>query len=137
MQSEFTQPIYSFDIDSGQHVSNIVYINWLEIGRLRLLEAAGMPIHRIKEQGFFPVLTKTEISYKRPLFLGDEARIVLWISELKRISATMMFRFFNQNNDLVAEATQYALFVNASDQRPYKLPPEDRARFEPYVIEGN
>ena len=70
MQIEFTQPIYSFDIDSGQHVSNIVYINWLEIGRLRLLEAAGMPIHRIKQKSvtsdLFSLVTKQELSYGYP-----------------------------------------------------------------------
>jgi len=134
MKIEFTQPIYSFDIDSGQHVSNIVYIKWLEIGRLKLLDAAGFPIHRIKEMGFFPVLTKTEINYKQPLFLGEDARVTLWISELKRASATIVFNIFNSNNNLVSEAVQHALFIKSSDQRPYKLPSEDRARFEPYVI---
>jgi len=133
---EFTQPIYTFHIDSGQHVSNIVYIGWMEIGRLKLLEAAGLPAHRIKEQGFIPVLTRTEVNYKKPLVLGDDVKVVLWISELKRISATMIFHFFNQRNELIADGVQTALFINIDNQRPYKLPIEDRARFEPYVNEG-
>ena len=133
---EFIQPIYTFHIDSGQHVSNIAYITWMEIGRLKLLESAGLPVHRITEHGFVPVLTRTEINYKQPLVLSDEVRVILWISDLKRISATILFNFINQRNELVAEGMQTALFVNVENRRPYKLPMEDRARFEPYVNNG-
>ena len=33
--------IYTFDIDFAQHVSNITYIRWLEMGRLQFLADAG------------------------------------------------------------------------------------------------
>lgn len=108
----------------------------MEIGRLKLLESAGLPVHRITEHGFIPVLTRTEINYKQPLVLSDEVRVILWISDLKRISATILFNFINQRNELVAEGMQTALFVNVDNRRPYKLPIEDRARFEPYVNNG-
>lgn len=28
---EYIEPIYTFEIDSNQHVSNIAYIQWMEI----------------------------------------------------------------------------------------------------------
>lgn len=130
---EFTKPIYTYEIDAGQHVSNIAYVQWMEVGRLKLLEEVGLPVHEIKTHGFFPVLAKTEISYKKPLFIGDVVRVVLWISELKNISANMSFRFYNQNNDLVAEGEQIGLFIDVKSQRPHKLFDQARARFEPYV----
>ena len=48
---EFSKPVYTFEIDAGQHVSNIAYIEWLEIARLKLLEEAGLPIDEIRSQG--------------------------------------------------------------------------------------
>jgi acyl-CoA thioester hydrolase len=132
-QIELIQPIYTFQIDYAQHVSNIVYIQWMEIARLKLLEEAGLPVHVIQQHGFVPVLTRTEISYKKALFLGDTVRVVLRISELKRISATLKFQFFNQKDELVADGLQVALFISLEDQRPYRLPQEERSRFEPYV----
>jgi acyl-CoA thioester hydrolase len=132
-QIEFDQPVYTFQVDYAQHVSNIVYIQWMEIARLKLLDEAGLPVHLIKKRGFVPVLTHTEINYRKPLVLGDKVRVVLWISELKRISATLNFQFFNQEDDLVADGVQVALFINLANQRPYRLPPEERARFEPYL----
>lgn len=133
---EYIKPIYTYEIDSGQHVSNIAYVQWMEVGRLKLLEEVGFPVHEIKSTGFVPALIRTEIRYKKPLFLGDEVRVVLWISELKNASATMRFEFYNQLNDIVAEGEQVGLFIKVDSQRPHKLSASDRARFEPYVAKG-
>ena len=130
---EYTKPIYTYEIDSGQHVSNIAYVQWMEVGRLKLLEEVGLPVHEIKSKGFVPALIRTEIRYKKPLFLGDEVRVVLWVSELKNASATMRFEFYNQLNDIVAEGEQVGLFIKVDSQRPHKLSASDRARFEPYI----
>ena len=130
---EYIKPIYTYEIDSGQHVSNIAYIQWMEVGRLKLLEEVGLPVHEIKSTGFVPALIRTEIHYKKPLFLGDEVRVVLWISELKNASATMRFEFYNQLDDIVAEGEQVGLFIKVDSQRPHKLSASDRARFELYV----
>lgn len=133
---EYIKPIYTYEIDSGQHVSNIAYVQWMEVGRLKLLEEVGLPVHKIKSKGFVPALIRTEIRYKKPLFLGDEVRVVLWISELKNASATMRFEFYNQLNDIVAEGEQVGLFIKVDSQRLHKLSASDRARFEPYVAKG-
>ena len=130
---EYIKPIYTYEIDSGQHVSNIAYVQWMEVGRLKLLEEVGLPVHEIKSKGFVPALIRTEIRYKKPLFLGDEVRVVLWVSELKNASATMRFEFYNQLNDIVAEGEQVGLFIKVDSQRLHKLSTSDRARFEPYV----
>ena len=45
----FREPVHSFQIDFNRHVSNIVYIQWMEIGRLKLLEACGLPLDRIDD----------------------------------------------------------------------------------------
>jgi acyl-CoA thioester hydrolase len=59
--------VYTYQIDFAGHVSNIVYIQWMEIARIKLLEAIGLPTHEIAKAGFIPVLVQTEISYKQPL----------------------------------------------------------------------
>jgi acyl-CoA thioester hydrolase len=130
---EFTKPIYTYEIDAGQHVSNIAYIKWMEVARLKLMEEVGLPIHVIKSSGFFPVLVKTEINYKKPLFICDTVRVVMWISEMKRISASMRFQFYNQHDDLVADGEQFGLFIKLDSQRPHKLSDDHRTRFEQYL----
>lgn len=130
---EFTKPVYTYEIDAGQHVSNIAYIQWMEVARLKLLEQVDLPVHEIKVNGFVPALVKTEINYKKPLFIGDTVRVVMWISKLKKISASMSFQFFNQKDDLVAEGEQLGLFIKLDSQSPHKLSDDHRTRLEQYL----
>ena len=89
----FELPIYTYQIDFVGHVSNIVYVQWMEIGRHRLLEDMELPIERIAREGIVPVLIHTEIDYLDPLFLGDQGHVEMWLSELRHASARIEFRF--------------------------------------------
>jgi acyl-CoA thioester hydrolase len=129
----FEQPIYTFDIDFAHHVSNLVYVRWLEIGRGKLCDAIGLAVHELERFGYTPVLVETTIAYKRPMVLGDTATIELWLSDLQNISAVMQFRILNQRGELCAVATQRGLFVNLKTQKPHRLSKDDRAKFEPYL----
>jgi acyl-CoA thioester hydrolase len=40
----FDLDIYFYQIDCSTQVHNAVYINWMEIGRLKMLDAVGLPI---------------------------------------------------------------------------------------------
>lgn len=129
----FEAEVYSFHIDFIGHVNNVVYIQWMEIGRTKLLEAIGMPTHEIFHQGFVPVLVQTNITYKSPLYLGDRVQIEMWLSELRNASAIMQFRFANAQGTLAAEGSQKGLFADRSTMRPRRLRAEERALFLPYV----
>lgn len=129
----FDLEVYSFHIDFIGHVNNTIYIQWMEIGRTKLLEAVGMPTHEIFQQGFAPVLVQTNIIYKLPLYLGDRVRVEMWISELRNASAIMQFRFYNGQGMLAAEGWQKGLFVERETTRPRRLRPEERDLFTLYL----
>ncbi len=129
----FELEVYSFHIDFIGHVNNSVYIQWMEIGRTKLLEAVGMPIQKIYQQGFVPVLVQTNITYKSPLYLGERVQVSIWISELKNASAIMQFCFYNEQRILTAQGWQKGLFVDKQTMRPRRLRPEERSLFLPYV----
>jgi acyl-CoA thioester hydrolase len=131
---KFELPVYTFDIDFNGHVGNIVYIQWMEIGRLKLLESVGMPISKIVEQGFGPLLVETAISYKKPLFLSDTVTVELWLSEIGKASAWIEFQFLNGAGELAAMSSQRGLFINYKTGKPYRISEEERARFEFYLL---
>ncbi|MBE9156549.1 acyl-CoA thioesterase [Nodosilinea sp. LEGE 06152] len=125
--------IYTYQIDFAGHVNNSVYIHWMEIGRIKLLEAIGMPIHDVLKQGIAPVLVETNIIYKLPLYLGDRVQAQMWLSELRNASAVMQFRFYNGNQVLAAEGAQKGLFVDVKTMRPQRLSLEERTSFSSYL----
>ena len=132
---EYTLTVYPFHIDAMGHVNNTIYVQWMEIGRVRLLDAVDMSIAQMMQRGFGPVLVDTSISYKRPLFLGDTVSASIWISKLKGASAEMSFEFRNASGEVAAIGTQRGLFVNLADQKPRRISAEDRDRFSHYLME--
>ncbi len=130
----FELSIYTFQIDFMKHVSNIVYIQWMEIGRTRLLEAIGMPVEKIAEQGFGPVLVESHIAYKKPLVIGDQVKVETWFSELAQASAWLEYRFYNGKGELAAIGKQRGIFVDMVTGKPRRLSSEERPRFAPYLI---
>lgn len=132
---EYELTVYPFHIDAMGHVNNIIYVQWMEIGRVLLLDAVEMSMAQIMQRGFGPVLVDTTISYKSPLFLGDTVRASIWISKLKGASAEMSFEFCNQSGEVAAVGTQRGLFVNLADQKPKRMDAGDRDRFSHYLVE--
>ena len=127
-------PVHTFQVDFGGIVSNIVYVQWMEIGRTRLLEAVDMPIERIWEDGIAPILVHTSIDYKKPFRLGDTVYAEVWVSELRQTSARVEHRFHHADGTLMATGQQVGLFVDKHTLRPHRLSAENRARFEAYLI---
>jgi acyl-CoA thioester hydrolase len=133
----FPLSIYTFQIDFMKHVSNIVYVQWMEIARTRLLEAIEMPVHAIAQQGFGPVLVESHITYKKPLVLGDTVRVETWLSELSHLSAWLEYRFYNGRDELAASGRQRGIFIDLASGKPRRLQSEERELFQRYLIEAD
>lgn len=58
--------VKTYDIDFAGHVSNIVYIRWLEDLRLHFLDVYSLLDQQMAES-YVPILTRTEIDYKPAL----------------------------------------------------------------------
>jgi len=132
---KFDLEVYTFQIDIVGHLSNIIYIEWMEIGRLKLLEAVGLPVAELTKKDIFPVLVSTNITYKQPIFYGDKVRAEIWISILNAASAIMEFRFIKNDGTLAATGNQKGLFIKGSTGKPYKIPKEERILYEKYLLE--
>lgn len=133
---QFQEEVQTYQIDFSRHVNNGIYIQWLEKARVRLCTAAGYPVTRLAEEGFLPVLTETQITYKKPLYLGDVATIEAWVTEISGASAWIDYEIRNQNGEVCAQARQRGLFVSMESQRPMRITGEMREKFELFTKEG-
>jgi acyl-CoA thioester hydrolase len=139
----FDLDIYSYQIDCIGQVHNAAYINWMEIGRLKMLDAIGLPFSALISQGSIPALDQTSITYKSPLFLSDRVWVETWLSAIGYRSIVMCFNFFNSAFDaeklrsqtLVAEGYQKNVFVNKDSHKSRLLTREEKNAFLPYLKE--
>jgi len=131
----FEEPIYTYHIDFVGHVNNIIYVQWLENARVKLIEAMGLHITALSEEdAILPIITETNIRYKKPFFLGDQVTVEVWVSEIFNVSANFRFRFLNQNEEVCCTARQKVLFIDRETQKPSRKTAKFRESFEKYYI---
>lgn len=131
----FEEPIYTYHIDFVGHVNNIIYVQWLENARVKLIEAMGLLITDLSENdAILPIITETNIRYQKPFFLGDKVTAEVWVSEIFNLSANFRFRFLNQNKEICCTARQKVLFIDRETQKPSRKTANYRKAFEKYYI---
>ena len=127
----YREQVHTFHIDINHHVNNAIYVEWLEIGRERLLEAASCPVELMQERGYLPVLVETWIQYREPLHFPDTVRIEVWVSELTHVTAWMAFRFYSERSGHADFGRKPDIVVGESTKRTeqhLRSPPGRRAR---------
>lgn len=133
---KFTEPIYTYQIDFVGHVNNIIYVQWLENARVKLIEAMGLTISQIAEQDdILPIITETIIQYKKPFFLSNKVHVEVWVSEMFNVSANFKFRLLNEKGDVCSTAQQKVLFIDKVTQRPSRKVVKYKENFERFLIE--
>lgn len=73
--TEATLKVRTYECDSFGHVNNAVYLNYLEYGRMAVLDKAGFSLAGLKERGVFIVVRRIEIDYKMPAREGEDLAI--------------------------------------------------------------
>lgn len=118
----------TYDIDFAGHVSNIVYVRWLEDLRLLLLDTY-LPLNTLMERGIAPVVMRTAIEYKKPVKLFDNVVGKMWMSKMENVRG-ILSTVFEVNGETVASAEQTGLFVKLQNGKPVAVPDELRHCFE-------
>lgn len=132
---KFTESIYTYQIDFIGHVNNIVYVQWLENARIKLIEAMGLTITKIaQEDEILPIITETDIKYKKPFYLSNEVHVEVWVSDMFNISSNFRFRFLNEKEEVCAVAQQKVLFIDKATQRPSRKIVKYKENFERFYI---
>lgn len=114
--------VKTYDIDFAGHVSNIVYIRWLEDLRLALLEEY-FPLGPSIEAGVAPVLTKTQIDYKAAIRLFDPVVGRMWAADLGRVRMELRAEF-RVGERVCAQVRQQGVYASLESGRPVRVPAE-------------
>ncbi len=112
-----------FDTDAAGVVHNIVYLRFIETARTLLAMQMGMSFEEIRRTQVHPVVTRTEIDYRRPALLGDVVRVDGWIAEWSGIRFWCEFEVVRPSDGMKLVTCRQALaLVQMPEGRPLRLP---------------
>jgi YbgC/YbaW family acyl-CoA thioester hydrolase len=120
---ETREEVMFFDTDCGGVVHNLAYLRMIETCRTRLAALMGMDLREMATTALFPVLTRTEVDYKRPGKLGDWLVIRGWLSEVSRARFICEFEMRRESDGvLLVTARQGLALVQMPEGKPARLP---------------
>lgn len=75
------------EMDPYGHVNHVVYLAYLEQGRIDLLDHLGWGLDSMQERGFGVIVVEVRIKYHAPASYGDLLTVRTEIEELRRASS--------------------------------------------------
>ncbi|GAA5479814.1 thioesterase family protein [Haloferula helveola] len=119
------EEVMFFDTDCGQVVHNIAYLRMIETCRTRLAAKMGMDLVTMSKTQLFPVVTRTEIDYRRPAKLGDWLQIHGKLGQVQRARFWCEFELRRESgDDLLITCRQALALVQMPEGKPVRLPKE-------------
>lgn len=116
------------DIDFAGHVSNIVYIRWLEDLQLLMLQTHCPLQQLLQHEKLIPVLLHTHIEYKREVTLFAKPSGRMWLREMGPVKMVLEARI-EVDGRTAAIAEQSICFVSMENKRPVKVPQQFRRQY--------
>jgi acyl-CoA thioester hydrolase len=105
------------DIDTLQHVNNLVYVKWMDIIATKhyafLTKDNSLP-------QYVWVVTRHEIDYLKQAGLGDEITVKTWVGETRGITSVRFMNFYKDDILLVKAKTVWAM-LDSKTHKPTRI----------------
>lgn len=122
-------PVRYFETDAMGVVHHANYLVWFELARTELCSLSGYHYADIERLGYRLMVTGADLRYRRGAAYGDRVRVACWIERLGSRSVRFAYEV-RRDDDLLATGTTDHLWIEASRNRPCRMPEALREPFE-------
>lgn len=101
------------EIDGMGIVHHSKYPVWFEAGRHDFLKKAGMPSHKLKEQGLLLPLTEMKCFYKSPARYGNEILVITSLTFISCVKVKFEYKVLGKaDGKILANGTTVHAWTN-------------------------
>lgn len=116
-ECKITVRVRYVECDPMGYLHHSHYLPYLEMGRTELLRQSGADYRTLEREGFFFVVTKLSIAFKRPARYDDELEIVTRIVRKTHVRIDHEYEIFNlQSRVLISTASTTIACVNPAGE---------------------
>jgi len=121
-------PVAWGEMDSFQHVNNVVYFRYFESARIAYSEKIGLQEHKEKT-GIGPILGSTSCKYKLPLTYPDTVSVGAKIVSVEEDRFTMHYVVVShRHRKIAAEGDGVVVMYDYREGKKTDMPDEIRRR---------
>lgn len=132
------------ELDPYRHVNHTVYVTYFEVGRVEAMEAVGLDLARLQDEGWQLVIADLAVRYRRPAVAGDHLVVETGLTELGAATSRWRQRVLRPGGDGRSAAggaeeelcsADLRAGVTDSRGRPRRIPPAMAAALEELRVE--
>ncbi len=121
-------PVAWGDMDTNQHVNNIVYFKYFESARIAYFEKTNI-FDQLARTGIGRILAATSCKFKMPLTYPDRVLVGARVSSLGEDRFTMGYRVVSvKHRKVAAEGEGVIVTFNYRDNKKVRIPDDWRQR---------
>jgi acyl-CoA thioester hydrolase len=123
MAERFAIPITAGadDIDGLGHVSNLVYLRWVQDVAMAHTRAVGWDLEQYRALGAVFMVRRHEIDYVAQVTIGQELRAETWVDSWKLASCIRKTEILRDGKVVARAATTWAM-IGYTSGRPQRIP---------------
>lgn len=98
------------------------FATYFEVGRVEALRSLGVSYRKLEDDGIILPVLDFQIKYFKPALYDEELRIETEIKRVKGARIFFSYQTFNEQNELLNQATTTLVFVDFKTKRPISPP---------------
>lgn len=108
------------EMDTYQHVNNVMFMKYLQSGRVNFWEASGLQkMHTETQRG--PMLVSTHCDFRKPLFYPGNILVKTKVAFIKNTSFGLDHVILNEKGELCAEGHDVAVCFDFNTNETFKI----------------
>ncbi|MCE2806185.1 MAG: acyl-CoA thioesterase [Gemmataceae bacterium] len=107
-----------FETDAMGVVHHAFYLTYFEEARVEALRRLGASYKTMEEEGFFLVITRVELNYKRPAYFEDQLSVRMRIERMTTVRIDHAYQIMRNGEVLVEGKTTLACVDRDGKPRP-------------------
>jgi acyl-CoA thioester hydrolase len=98
------------------------FATYFEVGRVEALRSLGVSYKKLEDDGIILPVLDFQIKYFKPALYDEELRIETVIEQVKGARIFFSYKTYNEQNELLNQATTTLVFVDFQTKRPISPP---------------
>lgn len=98
------------------------YAQYMEMGRVEWLREMGISYKTMEENGIMLPVISLYVDYKKPAVYDDLITVKTILKKMPTVKIEFDFEIYNQEREILAEATVVLAFMDMKRKRPVRCP---------------
>ena len=122
-----------YELDPYGHLNHSAFVQFFEVGRVELLDEAGLGLEAFSELGYQFVVTNIETAFERSVVAGDVLMVETEVLEIRRASSRWRQRLLRRDEVVARQLLRAA--ITDTTGKPVRAPRSLAEQLAPYMAD--